>query len=255
MRTALALALVTLVRSPTARVCTALAVLATPVFATAMVLLARSGQVAGPAAAKFEPLTHGSPGTAVAIAAGQVLPVVMLLATGFVSTWLFGREWSDGTVGGLFALPVARWRIAAAKLVVLAAWVVACVTLAVGLTTLGVVLVGGSVSWAIGSVLVIDQVAGLLMGALALPFGWVAVRSRGYLGAVGGIIAVTAISQILASVGVGRWVPYVAPAMWAGAGGPDAAQDIAMVHLAWAVVFAVIGSALTIHAFARARLD
>jgi ABC-2 type transport system permease protein len=255
MTPALDLAAATFARSLTARVCTALAVLATPVFATGMVLLARSGLVTGPSAVKFEPLAEGPAGTAVAALAGQIITVVMVLATGFAVAWLFGREWADGTLGSLFALPVPRATIARAKVAVLAGWVVTVATAAVALTALGVLAVGGPVTPDVGSALLVDWVGALLMGALGLPFGWVAVRFRGYLGAVGGIIAVTAVSQIVAGLGLGRWVPYVAPALWVGAGGADAADSVGPLHLAWALAFAALGTALAVRAFARARLD
>ncbi len=97
--------------------------------------------------------------------------------------------------------------------------------------------------------------ASAIMALLGLPFGYVAVVTRGYLGAVGALIGTTAISQILASVGVGRWVPYVAPALWAGVGGPEQAVAIGAVHLAWASTFAVLGTGVAVEVFARARLD
>ncbi len=255
MSPALDLAAATFVRSLTARVCTALAVLAPPLFATGMVLLARSGLATGPSAVKFEPLAQGPAGAAVAGLAGQVVTVVMVLATGFAVAWTFGREWADGTLGGLFALPVSRATIATAKVAVVAAWVLAVATAAIGLTTVGVLAVDGPLTAGVASALVVDWAGALLMGALGLPFGWVAVRFRGYLGAVGGIIAVTAASQILAGVGLGRWVPYVAPALWLGAGGEAAAATVGPLQLAWVVVFAALGAALSVRAFARARLD
>ncbi len=255
MRPALDLAAATFARSLTARVCTALAVLAPPVFATGMVVLARTGLVAGPSAVKFEPLAQGPAGAAVATLAGQIVTVVMVLATGFAVAWTFGREWADGTLGGLFALPVSRATIATAKVAVITAWVLAVATAAVALTALGVLAVGGPMTTEVASVLAVDWAGALLMGALGLPFGWVAVRFRGYLGAVGGIIAVTAVSQIVAGVGLGRWVPYVAPALWVGAGGTEAAATVGPLQLAWAVAFAALGAALSVRAFAGARLD
>jgi ABC-2 type transport system permease protein len=98
-------------------------------------------------------------------------------------------------------------------------------------------------------------VAGLMMCGLALPFGWVAVKLRGFLGAVGAIIGATAASQILASLGVGAWVPYVAPSLWAGAAGPDAASAVTTLALAGAIAFSALGGWALIRAFASARLD
>ena len=56
--------------------------------------------------------------------AAQVVSVASLLACGVVVAWLFGREFADGTIVGLFALPVGRAPIAVAKLVVFLAWAV-----------------------------------------------------------------------------------------------------------------------------------
>ncbi len=41
-----------------------------------------------------------------------------------VLAWMFGREFGDGTITGLFALPVRRTTIALAKLIVYVVWVV-----------------------------------------------------------------------------------------------------------------------------------
>jgi ABC-2 type transport system permease protein len=53
-------------------------------------------------------------------AAAQITGAGGLLGSGIVLAWLFGREFSDNTVSGLFALPTGRGRIAAAKLAVFA---------------------------------------------------------------------------------------------------------------------------------------
>ncbi|MCB2411652.1 ABC transporter permease [Demequina sp. TTPB684] len=256
MGTALALQWATFSRSATARVATALAVLAAPVFGIGMVALARSGAITGTSAAKFEPFVEGAFGDAVGALVGQILTVVMVLAAGFAVAWLFGREFADRTYGSLFALPVSRAQLGWAKVMVAAAWAVACVTFAVALTTLGLAIAatagleGAAVTGELLVVLARDGVAGVLMGLLGLPFGWVAVRSRGYIGALGGIIAVVAASQILASLGLGRWVPYVAPALWAGAGGDEAATSVGVPQLLWALAFAGLGAWAAVRAFA-----
>ena len=54
--------------------------------------------------------------------AAQISGAGGFLAFGVVGAWLFGREFTDGTITGLFGLPVGRGTIAAAKLAVYAAW-------------------------------------------------------------------------------------------------------------------------------------
>lgn len=256
MNTALALTWATFSRSATARITTLLMVVVAPVAAIGMVALARSGAVTGPSAAKFAPFAVGTYAEASSLLIGQILTVVMLLAAGFAVAWLFGREWADKTLGSLFASPVSRSQLALAKVALAGAWVLACVTVAIVVTAAGIAVASGAgLNAGTWRALRLDWAAAVIMGLLGIPFGWLAVVTRGYLGALGGIIGVTAVSQILASLGVGRWVPYVAPAVWAGAGGDHASSDIGAPHLLWALAFAALGAWAAVRAFARARLD
>ena len=50
------------------------------------------------------------------LAAAQITGAGGLLGFGVVLSWMFGREFGDGTITGLFALPVRRSTIALAKL-------------------------------------------------------------------------------------------------------------------------------------------
>ncbi|WP_062305718.1 ABC transporter permease [Demequina subtropica] len=255
MSAAWALQVATFSRSLTARLTTVLLVAFPPLMSVGMVMIARAADAAGPAAAKLAPYRDGTIGEAVTALSGQVVSVVALIGVGFAVAWLVGREWADRTLGSLFALPVTRGQIARAKLLVIAAWSAACITLAMALTAGALALADpGSFTGAVAGQLARVWVAGLLMAALALGFGWVAVRFRGYLGAAGAIIAVTAASQILAMLGLGAWVPYIAPAMWAGAGGPAEAAAIGPASLLAAAAFAGLAAWASVRAFARTRL-
>ncbi len=210
----------------------------------------------GPMAAKFEPLTHGTLNEAQLAVAGQILAVVMLLTGGFVSTWMFGREWADRTIGSLFANAVTRRAIGWAKVTIIVGWALVCVSAAVALTTAaGAIIAPHGFTAAVRQQAYVVWGASAIMALLGLPFACVAVVTRGYLGAIGVLIGTTAISQILAAVGVGRWTPYVAPPMWAGAGGPEQALLVGPIHLIWAMAFAAIGTYAAVRAFAHARLD
>ena len=52
----------------------------------------------------------------------QILSVMSFLGVGFVVAWCFGREFTDHTITGLYALPTSLATIAAAKYTVLLAW-------------------------------------------------------------------------------------------------------------------------------------
>jgi hypothetical protein len=256
MRTAAAVEFFKFRRSLTAKVVTVMVVVASPCFALGMVTLARSGAIAGPSASKFAPALEGTVNGAHLLLAGQILTVVMVLSVGFASVWIFGREFVDRTVSGLYALPTSRVTMGWAKVAVIATWTVIAVTIAVAVVMAGSWIIDpGGVTAEILTAAVRAWAAGTLMGLLGIPFGYIAVVTRGYLGGVGAIIAAAAVGQILGSVGVGAWVPYVAPAMWVGAGGAEIAAQITGAHLAVAVLAGVAGAAATALAFGRVRLS
>ncbi|MGI8721294.1 MAG: hypothetical protein ACR2JG_03610 [Geodermatophilaceae bacterium] len=91
-----------------------------PVVCGAAVLGARSDDAA--LAAKLGPLVADGGWAGYLSASAQVTAVAGLLGFGVVLAWQFGREFSDGTITGLFAIPVRRATIGAAKLLVYLGW-------------------------------------------------------------------------------------------------------------------------------------
>ena len=148
--------------------------------------------------------------------AAQILAAGGFGACGILIAWLYGREFADGTVAGLFALPVRRWSLAVGKLLVFLAW---ALIVAVGLTVLLAVLgiaSGLPASDPDGvSELVRIPVLTLLTAFLAVPAGWVASLARSVLAGIAATIVLLIVAQVCAVLGVGAWVPLVAPALWA----------------------------------------
>lgn len=148
----------------------------------------------------------------------QITSAGALLGFGTALAWMFGREFSDGTVVGLFASPVARGKIAAAKLVVFLAWV-ACVAGALTLLVLvaGALLGAGPIDGAVASRLGTQFVLTLLTGLVAVPAAWVTTLTRSTLAGVASTIAIIVVGQVavVAGVGAAAWVPMAAPALWA----------------------------------------
>ncbi len=238
------------------RITTVLLVIGIPGLTLGMVGLARSADTTSVGGAKLAPYAEGTFGESAASFAAQMTPVLVLIGGGFTVAWIVGREWSDATIGALFALPVSRATLARAKLLVAAAWGVAALSVGMMLTVIGLAVVApGSFTADVSVQLGKAWVTGLAMIALTTPFGWVAAATRGYLGAAGAIIGVTAVSQILATVGVGEWIPYVAPALWSGAAGDDAAAAVGPWALVWVGALAAVGAWGTVRAMARAVID
>jgi hypothetical protein len=255
MSVALAIEWLKFRRSAIARVATAFAGLVSPALVLGMVALARTNLVAGPSRHKFALALLGTRCDAHLALAAQALPVVMMLSGGLLTAWIFGREFVEGTLSGLFALPVSRAQTGLAKTTIVGAWSVAMALSA----TLLVVAASALSSPSCIDVSVLESAAkvcacGTIMGLLGLPFGLVAVSTRGYFGAFAALLLATGVSQLLASIGWGRWVPFVAPALWAGAGGAEMAATVRPMHLLFALSFAVSGALGTVYLFRRVRI-
>lgn len=146
----------------------------------------------------------------------QITAAGGLLAFGVALSWLFGREFADGTIGNLFALPVRRSTIATAKLVVYLAW---SVGVAVGLTAavaaLGLAFGYGATDAPGVIELVRVPVLVVLTALIAVPAAWVATLGRGLLPGIAATVGLIVVAQVMAVIGIGAWVPLVAPALWA----------------------------------------
>ena len=234
--------------APVPIITTVLLVLGVPTIAAAS-LAAAHGE--GPAAAKAAAFAGDggwdgllSVATAVSTAAG-------LLAFGIVHAWSFGREFSEGTITGLFALPTPRTMVAGAKLLVLCLWVLGSTMLLTGVTALvGAVL--GYESTA-DTFTLAGQLAGgtFLTGALAVVSGLVASICRSMLAGVGSAILMLVLAQVAVLLGLGGWFPFAAPGVWA-----VAFTDGGVIGLQLAVLLVVtIGAASsTVYAWHRLRL-
>ena len=184
--------------------------------------------------------------------AAQITAVASILGFGIVLSWMFGREFTEGTVTGLFALPVSRTRIALAKLTVYALWAtVVSVALTAGVLVLGLTLAYGppsSQTWgALGRVLVLA----LLSAGIAVPVAWVATFSRSLLAAVGCTVALVVIAEVGALAGAGGWMPLAAPALWAMSGG----TAVTSTQLALALAVPGAFTALVCASWSRLQLD
>lgn len=146
----------------------------------------------------------------------QVTAAATLLGFGVALSWMFGREFADHTITGLFALPVSRPAIALAKLVVYLAW--ALIVSAVLVLTLGVVglaLDFGPVTPEVLTALARQFVLTMLSAILAIPAAWAATLGRGLLPGVATTIVVIVTAQVMVVAGTGAWFPLAAPALWA----------------------------------------
>lgn len=181
----------------------------------------------------------------------QAVGVGGVLIFGFVASWLFGREYTDGTAKDLLAMPTSRRSILNAKFVVYISW---CLALAVAnlLVALG-----------IGSVL---HIAPLLAGELVpllvryfgttmlticagMPVAFFALKGRGYLSPLGFVALALVFAQIVAAAGFGAWFPWAVPGIFSGAGGSISLSPVSFLSV---LLCGVVGYFATIEYWRRA---
>jgi len=143
-----------------------------------------------------------------------------------ITSWVFGREFSDRTAKELLALPTSRGAIVGAKFALVALWGLA-LTLYIFLLGLAVGRAVDIPGWSaalqrawFGTVLLTAAMVILLMSSVALA----ASAGRGYLPPLGWAFFTIFLAQIAAATGWGGWLPWAVPALYSGMGGPAAEQ-------------------------------
>jgi ABC-2 type transport system permease protein len=219
------------------------------VLAAAMVAAARTGDTE--IVAKIGPEAATGDWSALLAVAVQITAAAGVLAFGVGISWLYGREFADGTIPGLFGLPVGRGAIATAKLLVYLVWAVAATLLEVLLLLVGGLAVGLG---APDSAAIVGLARLLALGALtaliAVPAGWAASLGRGLLPGIGVAVGILVVAQVSVIADFGSWMPFVAPAFWAMH--PDIHSTAALVVVP---IVPVVFGAATINCWRRLELD
>lgn len=169
-----------------------------------------------------------------------------------VLAWVFGREFGDGTITGLFALPVRRSTIALAKQIVYVIWVTAMsVLLAIVLSLVGLVAALGPIDGDTLLMLGRQAALGIMSAAITLPVAWAATLSRSVLGGVSVAIGLVVVAQVSVLAGLGGWMPLAAPALWAVSLG----TAVSPVQLALLIPFSAVFVLLVARSWRRLQLD
>jgi ABC-2 type transport system permease protein len=145
------------------------------------------------------------------IAAGGFFFFVLVLS------WMFGREFADGTVKDLLAVPVHRASILLAKFIVAALWSagLTIIILLLGLAEGALIkLPGGSLNVILASSTRFLISAGLVI-VVVMPFAFVASAGRGYLLPIGTAVLLLMMTNVLVIAGWGEYFPWAVPALYA----------------------------------------
>jgi ABC-2 type transport system permease protein len=164
------------------------------------------------------------------------LMAMIIAAAGFflfvlIISWVFGREFTDGTLKDMLAVPIPRSSILMAKLIVVAVWS--------GILTVGIFALG----FALGAVIRLPNgtISALLQGigrlaitaclvyVVVLPFAFLASAGRGYLLPLGAAVLALIMANLFAIAGWGDYFPWGIPGMYTQAEAPLPSVSYAIV--------------------------
>ena len=148
---------------------------------------------------------------------GQIIAAAGFLLFILVISWTFGREFADGTLKDMLAVPVQRSSILLAKFIVVAVWsgMLTMVIFIAGLVMGAIInLPGGSISVIFQSSALVLITAGLAI-VVVMPFALFASMGRGYLLPIGVAVLTLMMANVVAIAGWGEYFPWAVPGLYA----------------------------------------
>jgi ABC-2 type transport system permease protein len=146
----------------------------------------------------------------------QSMATIGYIGFGFVTSWVFGREFSERTMKDILALPVSRSSIVTSKFILIIIW---CVLLTVILYGTGL-LIGNFIDidgWSkdvISGFTVNYFTTSFLTMLLCTPVAFFACYGRGIIAPIGFMIITLIMAQFIALVGLGPYFPWAIPGVF-----------------------------------------
>ena len=148
---------------------------------------------------------------------GQIVAAGGFFLFTFAISWVFGREFADGTLKDMLAVPISRFTILLAKFIVVAVWSAALTIVILILSLITGAMIGlpqGSFSVILqGSAL--DLITACMVIAIVFPFALFASVGRGYLLPMGVAILALIMANLVVVIGYGEYFPWSIPGLFA----------------------------------------
>lgn len=208
-----------------------------PIFGGIFIFLMKSGGLSGAIKAKAELNSFQVNWNSLLGLLSQAVGVGGIIIFGFVASWLFGREYSEGTVKDLLSLPVSREKILNAKFIYYFIW---CLFLVLSNLIMGL-LIGFLLqvpNWSL--VLFVEDmkvyfVTALLAIIVDLPIAFFAITGKGYLVPLGIVIVLVVLAQIISALGMGTYFSWAIPGIFSGSGGEN--FKLQLNYISFLIVF------------------
>lgn len=148
-----------------------------------------------------------------------------LIMCSIIVTYVFGREYAEGTAKNLLATPIPRRDFVFAKIIVSALWFGALTLIIIPETYLVGTMVGisGLTTELFGAAAIKLLVLALMSLCCSLLTAWVAVKTRGYFAPLGYTIFTLVLAMVFGNTGWGPWIPWAIVGLYSGVAGSGVA--------------------------------
>ncbi len=142
-----------------------------------------------------------------------------------ITTWIFGREFSDHTVKNLLSLPISRGILVGAKFALALLWILG-LTLVIFLVSLGIGALVNIPGWS--TALAWHSLTSLMLAVFLITLlmsfvAFFASVGRGYLPPIGWAFLMMGLAQIASVLGWADWFPWAVPTLFFTINGPRTA--------------------------------
>ena len=219
-----------------------------PLFGGLFIYLMKSGSISGALKAKAELNSFQVNWDSLFGLLSQAVGVGGIIIFGFAASWLFGREYSEGTVKDLLSLPISRAKILNAKFIYYFIW---CFSLVLSNLILGL-LIGFLLQVPNWSMILFTENmkiyfnTALLAIIVDLPVAFFAITGKGYLLPLGIVIVLIVLSQIMGALGLGTYFPWAVPGIYSGSGGENFKMLLDSVSFLIVFITGIAGYIITI---------
>jgi ABC-2 type transport system permease protein len=153
----------------------------------------------------------------------QGIAAIGLVGYGFITSWVFGREYTDNTLKDLLALPASRSNIVAAKFSIVIIWclIVTTIFLLVAMLCGTLTQIPGWSGETISSCISVFVLVALMSILLSTPVAFFACYSKGYFLPLGIVILTLILANFTGVVGLGPYFPWAVPGIYSTMGSAE----------------------------------
>jgi len=146
----------------------------------------------------------------------QVIAAIGIIGFGFITSWVFGREYMDHTIKDLLALPASRALIVVSKFITIILWsILLCIVLFFSGLLIGYIInLPGWSAQIFSENIFRFFICSVFTILLSTPVAFIAGYGRGIVAPIAFVIIMLILAQFVGLVGWGPYFPWSIPGIY-----------------------------------------